>query len=458
MFSVTSAEVITCLPICIVFVCLSIHPDVINANGALKSKMLLLFVFAIIMCGTVLTKDIILFFVGIELLGIISSIFVSIEKHTQPASCVYNYNMFASLLFLYGILNKNTEFGSWCLLTSCLCKGAQIPFSRWLLQAVHAHTFVSIFIHCVTIIGIAPICFYKFDYLFVSYHNLLTFTTILGLISAITFSVMPLFETDIKRIMAMLTISSAGIMITVCGLKYPNLGTLYFICHAFFKSIIFLMFYYYIGYYKSRDIRKFKCNHNTKILGFLALLSSLGVPPFIASYAKLAISNIDMPIYCKIGIILSTLFSDTVFIRLYLTCFKNKSIGQKFKLHPVWILSIISLPIGYIAFTILHGTIALYAIIEELLIIISSYLIAKKLPIKQINIKIPKLSFQWLINLVYFFNKFIEHAYITIVYTNPYKIGNSIAILHKNSFRAHAIWIFCGFVFLALYALIYCND
>ena len=110
-------------------------------------KKPLLAVFAGIMCSTVLATDIFLFFVGIEKLGVMSALFVSFEKHSKPALTVYAYNMFASLLFLYGILNRNTELGAWSILIACLCKSAQFPFLNWLLQATHAHTFVSIFIH-----------------------------------------------------------------------------------------------------------------------------------------------------------------------------------------------------------------------------------------------------------------------------------------------------------------------
>ncbi len=434
------------------------HQDVIHAKRTLKSKMLLLAIFALVMCGTVLTKNIILFFVGVELLGIISAIFVSLEKHNQSATSVYAYNMFASLLFLYGILNKNTGLGVWCLLISCLCKSAQFPFSGWLLQATNAHTFVSIFIHCATIIGIAPICIYKFNYLFSQYSELLFFTTIFGLVSAIILSLMALFEIDIKKIMAMLTISSAGIMLVACGLKHADLGLLYFICHAFFKSITFLLFYYYIDYYKTRDVRKYVCSHGTKILGLFALFSSIGISPFVGSYAKLSIDSIGMPTYCKVGVILTNTLSDAVFIRLYLTCFKNKNIGQKFKLYSVWILFIVSLPTGYIAFYNLSSTVTNHARGEMAFTIAIAYLIARLLPIKQINFKMPNMSFKWLINSIDYFNKLIEFIYFAVVYKNPYKIGNRLAILHKNSFRMHAIWIFSGFVFLVLYVLVYNHD
>lgn len=422
----------------------------------LCNKKPLLVVFACIMCSTVFVHDIFLFFIGIELLGILSALFVSVEKQSKPALTVYAYNIFASLLFLYGILNQNTELGAWCILIACLCKSAQFPFSNWLLQATHAHTFVSIFIHCATIVGLGIICLYKFPEVFIPYPRMCSATVVSGLVSAVVFSAMALFETDIKKIMAMLTISSAGIMYVLCGLKHTDIAILYFICHAFYKSTIFLIFHYFIQYYKTKDFRKFKNNHGVKLLGTFVLSSALGIPPFIGSYTKIAIGNIEIPLSCKMGVALSILLSDTTLIRLYLKCFRTTNTGEKFNFIPVWWLLIMSLPIGYVAFTNIHGIFSWQTITEEAGIAIVALAIAYRLPVKQLDIKTPHISFVWLVNIINYVNKWIERMYIALAYKNIYRMGMYLTALHRNSFKTHVRWIFCGFIIIILY--IACHD
>ncbi len=412
-------------------------------------------VFAGIMCSTVLAADISLFFVGIESLGVMSALFVSFEKHSKPASTVYAYNMFASLLFLYGVLNRNSELGAWSILIACLCKSAQFPFSNWLLQATHAHTFVSIFIHCATIVGLGVICLYKFPEIFAPYSQILTATIISGLVSAIVSAVTALFETDVKKIMAMLTISSAGIMYVLCGLKYSNIAILYFTCHAFYKSIIFLIFHYYIQYYNTKDFRKFIHNHGVKVIGTLALLSALGIPPFIGSYAKLTINSLEMSLFCKISIALATLISYIVLIRLYLNCFRTPNIGEKFKFSAVWWLLTVSIPIGYLAYTNTHVDLRWKAIFEEISSIAIAFIIARKLPIKQVNIKLPQISFSWAADTVNYINKIIEKLYFSLAYKNIYKAGSYLAVLQRNDFATHVKWVFCGFIIIVIYTVFY---
>lgn len=415
----------------------------------------LLAVFAGIMCSTVLVNDIFLFFIGVELLGIMSALFVSSAKQSKATLTVYTYNIFASLLFLYGTFQQNTEVGAWCILIACLCKSAQFPFSNWLLEATHAHTFVSIFIHCATIVGIGVICLCKFPEIFAQYPQILTATITSGLISSLVLSITALFETNVKRIMAMLTISSIGIMYILCGLGHTNTTILYFICHAFYKSIVFLILHYYIQYYNNKDFRKFNHNHGAKALGTLALLSALGVPPFVGSYAKLAVNSLEMPLFCKIGILLSTLISDIVLIRLYLHCIGKSNVGEKFKFFDVWFLLIASTVIGYISYTSTYGVVKWEAILEESGIIAIAFVIARVLHIKQLVIKIPHISFVWVANTMNYLNKGIEKIYIALAYKNLYRVGSYLSVLQHNKFNVHMIWIFLGFVIVIAYIVVY---
>ncbi|MDR3030957.1 MAG: hypothetical protein LBU35_01055, partial [Holosporales bacterium] len=135
------------------------------------------------------------FFVGIEAMGLISAIFVSLEKNAVENSIrTLVFNKFASLMFLMGIfliaININSfDFSvikQYCesgrssvlflptclILISVLCKGAQFPFSYWLLDAVKANIFASIIIHSATIIAVGILFIAKCYSLFESFSIL----------------------------------------------------------------------------------------------------------------------------------------------------------------------------------------------------------------------------------------------------------------------------------------------
>ena len=68
-----------------------------------------------------------------------------------------------------------------------------------------------------------------------------------GLYTSFWMACCALAHNNIKKIIACLTSSSAGLMFMACGLGGYSLAILYFVCHAFFKSMLFLSFAYLIA-------------------------------------------------------------------------------------------------------------------------------------------------------------------------------------------------------------------
>lgn len=497
----SQTETLICSVVCLILSILHYSADILYKNDkCINNKLQLLNLFAFSMCFAICSNNMWQFYIGVELLGFISSIFVVIESQistkteisietkcnkyeslllestksqntvsimncensiiTKSATTVYIYNKFASIIFLFGTIlyltNKYQELSVICFTIACLCKSAQIPFSNWLLKATHANTLASILIHCATIIGVGIIFINKFHFLFTQYDYLLNIILIISLCTSIIYSILALFETNVKKIMACLTIASTGIMFSLCALKRYSVSINYFLCHAFFKSLLFLLFAYYIEYFKTKDIKQFKNLKYLNIVGLIAVLSSIGFPPFIGFYSKLIISNTlhDYSSFINFFVELSNCLMDIVIFKLYLQYFKqNKdSINCKFNIKQIYLLIILSIIYGFV-FTVFFeykiGKIYI-SIIENILVILSSYIIAYNtqcIPFtKKYSINHKAIKYSNIISYINKFNNKIEYFYDNVFYNYQYKLSGSLENINNSKYNNQIKHLLIGLV------------
>nr|YP_009255553.1 NADH dehydrogenase subunit 5 [Creontiades dilutus]AND82405.1 NADH dehydrogenase subunit 5 [Creontiades dilutus] len=124
-----------------------------------------------------------------------------------------------------------------CILAS-FTKSAQIPFSSWLPAAMAAPTPVSALVHSSTLvtagvylmIRFSPILYYFDCKLFIILSILTMFMSGLG----------ANFEFDLKKIIALSTLSQLGLMMSILFMGFPMLSFFHLLTHAFFKSLLFL--------------------------------------------------------------------------------------------------------------------------------------------------------------------------------------------------------------------------
>lgn len=126
------------------------------------------------------------------------------------------------------------------LLTLSACtKSAQIPFSAWLPAAIAAPTPVSALVHRSTLVTAGV-------YLIVRFHNVLfgrrvrTYLFVIGIFTILIAGVSAIFETDIKKIIALSTLRQLGVIIMVLGANYPLLAFFHLVSHAYFKAMLFI--------------------------------------------------------------------------------------------------------------------------------------------------------------------------------------------------------------------------
>nr|WRQ18154.1 NADH dehydrogenase subunit 5 [Dryodurgades tortilis] len=164
-----------------------------------------------------------------------------------------------SWLFGYGgwhfiFYNGFMSYNMFILLSiACFTKSAQIPFSCWLPAAMAAPTPVSSLVHSSTLVTAGVYLLFRFfSGLFISSSFLL----FLSLFTLIFSSFCANYEYDLKKIIALSTLSQLGLMMTSLYLGLFDLGYFHLLTHAMFKSTLFLcsgIFIYYM--YDSQDIR-----------------------------------------------------------------------------------------------------------------------------------------------------------------------------------------------------------
>jgi len=113
-----------------------------------------------------------------------------------------------------------------------------VPFSSWLPAAMAAPTPVSSLVHSSTLVTAGVYVLIRFNYLFSFYNfNFLKYFFVFTMFLAGLRSVV---ERDLKKIVAMSTLSQLGIIIFILSVGAWILSFIHIIIHAFFKSMLFL--------------------------------------------------------------------------------------------------------------------------------------------------------------------------------------------------------------------------
>lgn len=123
---------------------------------------------------------------------------------------------------------------------AAITKRAQIPFSSWLPAAIAAPTPVSALVHSSTLVTAGVFLLIRF-YPFLSKSYL--FSKFLLLIATITIFIAgaaATLESDLKKIIALSTLSQLGVIITAIALNSPFLALFHLITHALFKALLFV--------------------------------------------------------------------------------------------------------------------------------------------------------------------------------------------------------------------------
>nr|WOR81168.1 NADH dehydrogenase subunit 5 [Anaspides swaini] len=205
--------------------------------------------------------------------------------------------------------NKNFSIIMFLVILAGMTKSAQIPFSAWLPAAMAAPTPVSALVHSSTLVTAGVYLLIRFSVAIESSSMRLA----LFLISCVTMFMAGLganFEYDLKKIIALSTLSQLGVMMSILALGFSELAFFHLLTHALFKALLFMCAGVIIHNMKNyQDIRSMgslvKQMPLSSMLMMLANLSLCGTPFLAGFYSKDLILEISfMGAASMVGVLL----------------------------------------------------------------------------------------------------------------------------------------------------------
>nr|YP_009473306.1 NADH dehydrogenase subunit 5 [Cirriformia cf. tentaculata HK-2018]AVI26177.1 NADH dehydrogenase subunit 5 [Cirriformia cf. tentaculata HK-2018] len=271
------------------------------------SMILLMFIFSMYLFT--LTPHTIFFLLGWDGLGIVS--FLLIIYYQSPTALAGG--MFTALSnrigdsFILLLIATSLNLNLWSftamsstkelhavyilIILAAITKSAQIPFSSWLPAAMAAPTPVSALVHSSTLVTAGVFLLIRLYPTYSQHPQMMTTLLLLGSATMLMSSVAASTETDLKKIIALSTLSQLGLMVSTLAMSLPNLAFFHLITHAFFKALLFIAAGTII-YNKShtQDIRKLSSVYlslpTTASCFTVATLALCGTPFLSGFYSK----------------------------------------------------------------------------------------------------------------------------------------------------------------------------
>lgn len=231
------------------------------------------------------------------------------------------------------------------IIFAAITKRAQIPFSAWLPAAIAAPTPVSSLVHSSTLVTAGVYLIIRF-YPLLNNKTVLFFVFLTGLITILMSGWVANFENDLKKVIALSTLSQLGLIFIILGAGSYVLAFFHLIMHALFKSTLFICAGFIIHNLQGRQDRRFRgfSSFNSPYLGVVFTCTNLalcGFPFLRGFYSKdrileFCLNNplgnfIIILIIISTGLTLSYRFRILFLINSYEETFLKASISKDFR-------------------------------------------------------------------------------------------------------------------------------
>nr|YP_009116478.1 NADH dehydrogenase subunit 5 [Cherax bicarinatus]AJD80506.1 NADH dehydrogenase subunit 5 [Cherax bicarinatus] len=284
--------------------------DYMSGDKSYSRFMYLVFGFVLSMGALIVSPNLISILLGWDGLGLISYVLVIYYQNEKSANAgmltvlsnrIGDVGILLSISLLFALGGWNFIFyesylsGDFLLLkvfvcTAAMTKSAQIPFSAWLPAAMAAPTPVSALVHSSTLVTAGV-------YILIRFSGALEGScvqSVLLVVSCLTMFMAGLganFEFDLKKIIALSTLSQLGVMMSILSLGFADLAFFHLLTHALFKALLFMCAGMVIhGVKEYQDIRNMgslvMCMPLTSVCMNLANLALCGMPFLAGFYSK----------------------------------------------------------------------------------------------------------------------------------------------------------------------------
>ena len=229
----------------------------ISIDKKLVKFIIIVFLFVVSIILLIFSPNFIRILLGWDGLGLVSYCLVIYYENSKSSRAgiltilsnrVGDVFILLSIALVLGLGSTRIFFLEFCYLRSdlklifylmlfaAITKSAQIPFSAWLPAAIAAPTPVSSLVHSSTLVTAGV-------YLLIRFYNIFDIKYLLFILSLFTIfisGVGAIFETDLKKIIALSTLSQLGIIIITLCFGLIEMSFFHLLRHALFKSLLFL--------------------------------------------------------------------------------------------------------------------------------------------------------------------------------------------------------------------------
>nr|URX54000.1 NADH dehydrogenase subunit 5 [Epicalotermes sp. 2 AB-2022a] len=251
--------------------------DYMSGDYNINRFILLVLLFVLSMMFLIISPNMISILLGWDGLGLVSYCLVIYYQNISS----YNAGMLTVLsnrvgdVALLMVIAWMINFGSWnyiyyldCLSNSfemelisllvvlaAMTKSAQIPFSSWLPAAMAAPTPVSALVHSSTLVTAGVYLLIRFSPVIVG-GSVAFFLFIVSVLTMFMAGLGANFEFDLKKIIALSTLSQLGLMIGAVSVGLSSFAFFHLLTHALFSALLFMCAGVIIHVMKnSQDIR-----------------------------------------------------------------------------------------------------------------------------------------------------------------------------------------------------------
>jgi len=205
---------------------------------------------------------------------------------------INNYGSFNYSIIFSLVPYINTDINNIIMITLLIAasaKSAQFGLHGWLIWAMAGPTPVSVLLHAATLVIAGVYILIRSSFILEFTPTILLLIIWLGAITTIIAGLISIYSNDLKRIIALSTMSQLGMMFIAIGSSLYNIALFHLLCHSVYKALLFMAAGSIIHNIlsESQDIRIMGINIKYLPITYISMLSaslSLMALPFMTGY------------------------------------------------------------------------------------------------------------------------------------------------------------------------------